>query len=150
MMAAFCDDRAAAAGVELALALARSMSASVRPAPKAPILRKLRRLMPSQKRCLAPQMVSIESPLKKVFRTLLGTSKIVTGPANTRNGFSQFTDSAGALLLFVVARCGLIVYRGGGEEVVNAGTYHASALMRHRRQHLFSRRGRGGCPDRKE
>src|SRR5690242_11792288 len=45
-----------------ARARSRSMSASVRPAPNAPILRKLRRLRPSQNRCLAPQSVNIGKP----------------------------------------------------------------------------------------
>src|SRR5947209_12363475 len=48
-------------------AWARSIPASDRPAPNAPILRKLRRLMPSQKRCFWPKMVNIEqSPLTSV------------------------------------------------------------------------------------
>jgi hypothetical protein len=47
-----------------AIARSRNMSASVRPAPRAPILRKLRRLMPSQKRCLAPKIVNIMAPLR--------------------------------------------------------------------------------------
>src|SRR5437588_557185 len=40
----------------------RSISARVRPAPKAPIFRKLRRVTPSQKPCLAPQIVSMRIP----------------------------------------------------------------------------------------
>ena len=47
-------------------ALARSMSASERPAPKAPIFRKDRRLMPSQKRWEAPWKVSMMPPRKQV------------------------------------------------------------------------------------
>src|SRR5690348_15123696 len=43
-------------------ARARSRSAKLRPAPNAPTRRKLRRVMPSQKRCLAPQMVNMELP----------------------------------------------------------------------------------------
>src|SRR4051794_14293695 len=50
------------AGVLAAEALTRSRSASDRPAPKAPIFRKLRRLMPSQKPCLAPQNVNMLVP----------------------------------------------------------------------------------------
>src|SRR5439155_17728814 len=54
------------AAVLLPSARERSMSASVRPAPKAPIFRKLRRLRPSQKRCLLPRIVSmVGTPLKK-------------------------------------------------------------------------------------
>jgi hypothetical protein len=45
-----------------AVALSRSISASVMPAPNAPMLRKLRRVMPSQKRCLLPQSVNIAIP----------------------------------------------------------------------------------------
>src|SRR5437899_566015 len=40
----------------------RSMSANDRPAPKAPIFRKLRRLTPSQKPCLFPQNVNMMHP----------------------------------------------------------------------------------------
>src|SRR6266436_4686136 len=57
MMAALGDDDRPA--LVLAAARLRSMSASVNPAPNAPILRKPRRWMPSQKRCLAPQSVSM-------------------------------------------------------------------------------------------
>src|SRR5438128_9703268 len=46
----------------LAKARPRSMSASVRPAPNAPICRKLRRVRPSQNFCLAPQIVNIDNP----------------------------------------------------------------------------------------
>src|SRR5215831_2003710 len=53
MMAAFGDV------LPFARARRRSISARVKPAPKAPILRKLRREMPSQKRCRDPQIVSI-------------------------------------------------------------------------------------------
>src|SRR5216683_2998710 len=49
-----------------ASALARSISASVRPAPNAPILRKSRRFTPSQNRCRFPQSVNIgDTPLSK-------------------------------------------------------------------------------------
>src|SRR5262245_52670111 len=63
MMADLFDAARPAAGEPFAWARARSRSASVRPAPKAPIFRKLRRLMPSQNFCLPPQMVSMDSPL---------------------------------------------------------------------------------------
>src|SRR5262245_56901576 len=62
MMAALRDDMPPV-GV-IAAARARSMSASVRPAPNAPIFRKLRRVTPSQKPCLAPQMVNMAIPPK--------------------------------------------------------------------------------------
>src|SRR5271165_1838248 len=47
----------------------RSISASVRPAPKAPILRKLRRLTPSQNRCRSPQKVNMDRTPLKMTRT---------------------------------------------------------------------------------
>src|SRR5260370_39991500 len=47
----------------LACALSRSMSESARPAPNAPIARKLRRVSPSQKRCLEPRKFNIFIPL---------------------------------------------------------------------------------------
>src|SRR5262245_17174621 len=58
----------------------RSMSASVRPAPKAPICRKLRRDKPSQKRCLAPQNVSMAGPPKQRRRQeLLADTELYLG-----------------------------------------------------------------------
>src|SRR5262245_30536326 len=48
------------AAVEPAWALSRSMSARVRPAPKAPTLRKFRRCSPSQNVCRRPRNVSME------------------------------------------------------------------------------------------
>src|SRR5262245_49670992 len=60
MIADFGRDGAPGARVfSLADALSLSMSAKVRPAPNAPILRKLRRLRPSQKPCLFPRNVNI-------------------------------------------------------------------------------------------
>src|SRR5258708_39803833 len=57
-------------------ARARSMPASDRPAPKAPICRKLRREMPSQKRWRLPQSVNIgrapQSGTKVAPRTVRG------------------------------------------------------------------------------
>src|SRR5262245_23156768 len=61
MIAALCE--VVLALVPSASARARNMSASVSPAPKAPIFRKPRRLMPSQNFCFAPQIVNIVSPL---------------------------------------------------------------------------------------
>src|SRR4051794_29052226 len=56
-----------------AVARRRSMSASVKPAPKAPTCRNPRRLMPSQKRWPLPQNVNIRlAPLYKEHRTYLG------------------------------------------------------------------------------
>src|SRR5437870_13903477 len=40
----------------------RNISAKVSPAPKAPILRKPRRVTPSQNRCFSPQMVNMAGP----------------------------------------------------------------------------------------
>src|SRR5438132_7381356 len=62
-MADLFDPRAEPpAGVLLAWALARSMSASVRPAPKAPIFRKLRRDTPSQNCWAEPRRFNIFDP----------------------------------------------------------------------------------------
>src|SRR5438132_10105255 len=44
-------------------ARARSICARLRPAPKAPIRKKPRRLMPSQNRCREPQSVNMATPL---------------------------------------------------------------------------------------
>src|SRR5881227_416066 len=63
MMAAFCDRVPCLVAVPAALA--RSMSARVRPAPKAPIWRKLRRLTPSQKPCGEPRNRSMDGLLKR-------------------------------------------------------------------------------------
>src|SRR5438132_12871205 len=57
MMADFEEDGAAPA-----VARERSMSARVSPAPKAPIWRKPRRLMPSQNRRADPRISSMVSP----------------------------------------------------------------------------------------
>src|SRR2546421_5412431 len=43
-------------------ARSRNISANVSPAPKAPILRKPRRVTPSQNRCFSPQMVNMAGP----------------------------------------------------------------------------------------
>src|SRR4051812_48119226 len=54
----------------LAPSLARSISASVRPAPKAPTCRKLRREMPSQNFCRFPHSVSIGRTPQKGVKAL--------------------------------------------------------------------------------
>src|SRR5947207_15825377 len=91
MIAALLDDGAEAP----ALAFRRSNSVSERPAPKAPIFRKFRREMPSQKRCLPPQIVNMIPPLWSAW---LGPSvgKMVRG----KPGWS-------------------VVYAGGSGEQVN-------------------------------
>src|ERR1022692_1138590 len=67
MMADFGRDGAAWFGSAPAFACKRSISARVKPAPKAPILRKVRRLTPSQNPCLDPRNVNIQiTPLKNV------------------------------------------------------------------------------------
>src|SRR5207253_10057736 len=66
MMADLGVEVGAAAGVLVAIALERSMSARVRPAPKAPILRKLRRLMPSQNLGALPSRLIIGPPYSSV------------------------------------------------------------------------------------
>src|SRR5262245_52204367 len=63
-------------GRPLVPAVARScnISARLRPAPNAPIFKKLRRLMPSQYACLPPRIVSMVSPRERAaaaFRGLL-------------------------------------------------------------------------------
>src|SRR5437588_8584943 len=65
MMAAFCDVEVLPPGALLLAACARkrSMSASVRPAPKAPMRRKFRRERPSQNCWRAPRMVNMAGPL---------------------------------------------------------------------------------------
>src|SRR5260370_23668315 len=83
MMAALLDDIRPA--VPSATGWLRRMSASVSAAPKAPILRKLRRLRPSQKRCLAPQSVSMLPPLRKTPIGPWKTALIVTGKGDVRN-----------------------------------------------------------------
>src|SRR5215468_2824543 len=72
MMAAFGDV------LPFAEARKRSISESVKPAPKAPILRKLRREMPSQKRCRGPQIVSmVVSPSPEVTEDGGDTSMVL-------------------------------------------------------------------------
>src|SRR5260370_3377160 len=65
MMAAFGDGVGPPAGVAAEAGLAagaRRTSANVRPAPNAPMRRKLRRFRPSQKRRRSPQNVSMINP----------------------------------------------------------------------------------------
>src|SRR5258708_22104842 len=73
MMAAFGDGVGPPVGAVVALAArARRTSASVRPAPNAPMRRKFRRLMPSQKRRRSPRNVSINNPPRQDSGTCLG------------------------------------------------------------------------------
>src|SRR5260370_35912678 len=92
MMAALLDDIRPA--VPSATAWLRSMSASVSPAPKAPLLRKLRRLRPAQKRCLAPQSVSMLPPLRKTPIGPWKAALVVTGKGDVRNAQLGFFRQA--------------------------------------------------------
>src|SRR5437764_4191327 len=101
MMAALLDEP------ELVASRARSMPASVRPAPKAPIWRKLRREMPSQKRCVLPHRVNIgRTPQQVVSRSpgrpernrgeTFDTSHAEAGKANEKSVAQQdFSGSPG-------------------------------------------------------
>src|SRR5262245_11309551 len=87
----------------------RRTSASVSPAPSAPIWRKFRRLTPSQKRCFSPQNVSMTG-----LRTEGGVGGCGVLPRRESEGFrlttkgslnadspqSENTDSHGPQLFF--------------------------------------------------
>src|SRR5437879_7345830 len=95
MMADLFEPPRAAAAAGLAPARARSRSASVRQAPKAPICRKLRRLMPSQKRCRAPQKVSmVVSPLYEPPNTSTPHCDGIRGGGRVATGFFQLAAPA--------------------------------------------------------
>jgi hypothetical protein len=66
MMAALLDI-AGLSPIVNAPARERSTSASVIPAPSAPIRKKSLRVTPSQKRCLPPQIVNIGPPFGRVW-----------------------------------------------------------------------------------
>src|SRR5437899_1536771 len=58
----------------------RNISAKVSPAPKAPILRKLRRVTPSQNRCFSPQMVNMAGPpFKQPGRRKVNPRRVTQG-----------------------------------------------------------------------
>src|SRR5438552_3406621 len=80
-----------------AVALTRSISASDRPAPNAPIFRKPRRLMPSQKRWRAPQSVNIAvTPLVRNPVLPRATQTILTPPSPPDNPILPAAGGGGA------------------------------------------------------